>query len=123
MGGDHGQGVIRATGGPSRPVEVGGEWHGRENTADRRRFCERGCDVPEPFGIGAGAALLKRPRVELPEAPDPAWSGCLPVRLRAIGQPPLAFGVLPTQPACARRTGAACRQRSGTALPGRPGPD
>jgi len=28
------------------------------------------------FRIGAGAALLKRPRVELPAAPDPAGSGC-----------------------------------------------
>ncbi|UQA21491.1 hypothetical protein [Stenotrophomonas sp. NY11291] len=36
MAGDHSRGVIRVAGRPSRPVEVGGERHGREDTAGRR---------------------------------------------------------------------------------------
>ena len=63
-----------------------GVLHGRKNTAGRRRSCERGGDLPESFGLSAGAALLRRLRVERPTGPDPASPAC-PARLTCtIGQ-------------------------------------
>lgn len=88
MAGDHSRGVVRMAGRPSRPVEVGGERLGRKDTAGVRRSCERGGSLAESFGLSAGAALLKRPRVEPPAAPDPAQSECPQRRSRGIGQPP-----------------------------------
>lgn len=42
--------------------------------------------MTESFGIGAGAALLTRLRVELPAAPDQAGSGCPAGPVDSIGQ-------------------------------------
>ncbi len=73
MAGDYSRGVVRVAGRPSRPVEVGGERHGREITAGRRRSCERGGDLPESLDEGivkpcmadlTKSSICPNPRVE-----------------------------------------------------------
>lgn len=39
---DHGQRIIWPAGRACRPVEVGGERHGRQDTAGRRKGCDKG---------------------------------------------------------------------------------
>ena len=40
--GDDRGGIVREAGGARRPVEVGGQRHGRQDTAGRRKRCDKG---------------------------------------------------------------------------------